>query len=77
MKTIKPVAKQDYQGYFLTEQDGVLKCSCGRELVQEDENTFRCSGGYPVYRFSEGTIILDKFGNIMLKKIPHKNEEDD
>ena len=77
MREIKPVAKQDHDGYYLVEEDGVLKCSCGRELEKMDEDTWRCSGGYPVYRFSEGSIILDKFGNLMLKKIPHgKNEED-
>lgn len=78
MKEVKPVAKRDYGGFFLVEDhDGTLKCSCGRELVNVDEHTWRCSAGYPTYRFEEGTIMVDKFGNIMIKKIPHGDDENE
>ena len=51
--------------------DGHVTCSCGRELLKLDEGTFKCSGGWPIYRLSEGDIIKDKFGNIMMREIPH------
>lgn len=66
----------DYQedsgsGYTLIQNsEGALTCSCGRELIQQDENTYKCSGGYPKYHFDQGDIIKDKFGNILLKEKP-------
>jgi len=62
--------------YYAVEQDGIMKCSCGRELVKVDEDTYKCSGGFPFYRFTDGTIVIDKFGNLLLKKEPHKKKEE-
>ena len=75
MKIIKPNLSlslaEDDEDYYAVEEDGVLRCSCGSELIQLDEDSYRCAGGYPTYRFSEGSIILDKFGNLMIKKGDH------
>ena len=73
MKEIEPAESEDKGGqYYLCErEDGTLKCSCGRELVQLDEETWRCEGGYPTYKFSDGSIYIDKFGRLMFKKHEH------
>ncbi len=71
MKEIKPISYREKDNYYPVEEDGVMKCSCGRELIKLDEETYQCSGGYPIYRFDEGTIIIDKFGNLCIKKIKH------
>lgn len=85
MKEIKPT-KRNYQDknemddsneYYPVEENGVMKCSCGNELIKMDEETYRCSGGYPIYRFSDGTLIIDKYGNICIKKMGHGGEEDE
>ena len=56
----------------VVDPDGKLRCSCGRELVKMDDTTYRCSAGYPVYRFEDGTFIIDKFGNLLIKtEMPH------
>ena len=57
--------------YYAVEQDGVLTCSCGRELVKLDDKTYKCPGGYPIYRFDDGSVYIDKFGNLMIKQIEH------
>lgn len=50
-------------------QDGeVLRCCCGYELIKEDEDTYRCTGGSHRYRISEEEVHLDVYGNVMLKK---------
>lgn len=61
--------------YFAVEnEDGLLRCSCGRELIKMDEETYKCPGGYPVYRFAKGEVIIDRNGNMMFKSIPHGND---
>lgn len=59
---------EDADQYSLMEnEDGVLCCSCGRALIKLDEETYQCPGGYPTYRIADGSIIIDKFGNLMFK----------
>ena len=60
------------QYYSTLGKDGKLRCSCGRALVKLDKKTYQCPGGFPVYRFEEGDVIKDKFGNLLLKMIPHE-----
>ena len=81
MKEIKPTKSSRYRDsemelggdnyYSVEDEDGVLRCSCGNELEQMDESTYKCPGGYPVYRFDNDSIFIDKFGNLMAKKIDH------
>lgn len=54
---------------------GAMVCCCGFELIKQDEDTYRCSGGNHVYRFSEGSAMKDKFGNLLLKKDLPNSEE--
>lgn len=75
MKKIDPDIYREEDEYFAVEQDGVLKCSCGRELEKMDDHTYRCPGGYPVYRFQDGSVFIDKWGNLMMKKIDHGNHK--
>jgi len=75
MKKVKPVSKNNEDDYFAVEQDGVLKCSCGEELEKMDDQTYKCPGGYPVYRFQDGSVFIDKWGNLMMKKIDHGNHK--
>ena len=86
MKQIKPFSEDDddrnrinlidADRFWLVEyEDGQLRCSCGRSLIKLDENTFKCTGGYPTYSLADGEVMLDKFGNIMLKNKPHKKED--
>lgn len=42
-------------------------CVCGYELIKESENTYKCTGGNHRYIIQDGDIILDKYGNILLK----------
>jgi len=64
--------------YSVEDEDGVLRCSCGSELVKMDEESWRCGQGYPIYKFEDGEVLLDRNGNLMLKGKPHdegdKNE---
>jgi len=87
MKQIKPLTHlrdinnrdeiDESDQYFMVENDdGVLKCSCGRNLVAMDDNTFMCTGGFPTYSLADGEVILDKFGNIMLKNKPHGDKKE-
>lgn len=75
MKTIQPFSEDltgtQGQYYPVTYKDGRVTCSCGRELMKIDEHTYQCTGGYPIYRFDEGDIIKDKFGNLMMKAKEH------
>ena len=58
--------------YFLQEgEDGILRCSCGRELIQLDAETWKCPGGYPTYRINDGSVMIDKFGRLMFKHEDH------
>lgn len=67
--------KDGADNYFAVEdEDGVLRCSCGRELIKMDEETYKCPVGYPVYRFKDGEVVIDKFGNMMFKELPHSND---
>lgn len=73
MERIKPAKiENDSYGYVLVESpDGVLRCSCGRQLVKKDEFTWACSAGWPMYRVDKDEVRLDKFGNMYLKGKPH------
>ena len=80
MKKIEPVRsvafneREDFYDPYCQE-NGKLICCCGFELVKESEDTYRCTGGNHRYVISEGDVIMDKFGNIMLKlkEDPNKN----
>ena len=74
MTEIEPVSKNNNDEYYSIEEDGVMRCSCGRELITLDENTYKCSGGFPIYRFDEGSVFLDKFGNLCIKKLSHAQD---
>lgn len=64
--------KEDIDDYFLVEHGkGDLKCSCGRELIKQDSETYKCSGGYPQWRIQDNEVRIDKFGNILLKAKNH------
>ena len=79
MKEVKPVNNREgwtNDEYYPIDDNGVMKCSCGRELIKMDEETYKCSGGYPVYRFSDGSVVIDKFGNLCIKKLSHEKDED-
>lgn len=72
MKKIEParsVAQNEEKDFFDPNYsgDGVLKCCCGYELIKESEDTYRCAGGNHRYHISEGDVIMDKFGRIMIK----------
>lgn len=76
MKKIEPSFKNSFKGYFsIVAPDGTLKCSCGRQLIKLDDNTYKCSGGYPIYRFEQGEFFIDKFGNLMFKEKDHNKEK--
>ena len=78
MKKIEPVQKTEANDYWtVVDPDGTLRCSCGRELIKMDENTYKCPGGYPIYRFGDGSIFIDKWGNLMLKTSDHGGEQED
>jgi hypothetical protein len=64
---------KDYK--MVTTARGKLKCSCGRELIKMDEETYKCSGGFPIYRISSGGVFIDKFGQLWLDNgTPHNPE---
>ncbi len=66
----------DENGYYLVQRkDGKLRCSCGAELIKHDEDSWKCSHGYPIYRPQDGDIVKDKSGELMFKMKPH-NEGD-
>lgn len=72
MKILPARRGENETGYKLVSyEDGRVTCSCGRELIQVDEDTYRCAGGYPYYRFSEDEVMKDKFGNLFLKLKQH------
>ena len=48
--------------------DGVTpRCICGYTLHKESEDTWRCAGGNHRYTVKEGTLFIDKFGNVWIK----------
>lgn len=58
--------------YFLVmREDGNMYCSCGAPISKIDDNTYKCSRGWPIYRPEDGEVMIDKFGNTMLKIKPH------
>ena len=82
MKTIKPVRKiaHNERGDFYNpfrESDGKLVCCCGFELIKEADNTYRCTGGHHRYNFQEGQIVMDKFGNVMLRTPEDDGEQNE
>ena len=76
MKKIDPVNsfEENDRWFPVIEKDGCMRCSCGRELLRIDEDTYQCSYGYPTFRLSDGDVLIDKFGNIMLRKGKHGEE---
>lgn len=70
MAEIKPHFDKgyNYDKYIGPDSEGKLRCEEGYELIQKDENTFECTGGGHRYRFDDGTIVIDKFGNVLLKR---------
>lgn len=48
--------------------DGSYSCCCDYEIKKVDENTWKCEGGGHTYRMDEGDMVMDKFGNMMMKK---------
>ncbi len=78
MKKIKPESYNERDAYWaVVDADGNMKCSCGRQLIKMDEHTYKCAGGWPIYRFEDGTVFIDKFGNLMLKTTDHDGEQND
>ena len=78
MKKVDQVQRTNPDDYYaVVDEKGVMRCSCGRELVKMDENTYKCPGGYPIYRFEDGSIFIDKWGNLMLKTSDHDGGEQD
>ena len=80
MKTIKPArtkAENESVDWFDPNygEDGILRCCCGFELIKESEDTYRCIGGNHRYRFSDGSVIIDKFGNVMIKLTQEEENE--
>jgi len=81
MSKIKPNTQlsdpsmQDQEYFLVQREDGQLRCSCGGELIKLDEYSYRCSGGYPIFRPDDGDIIQDKFGNKYLRMKPHKDKK--
>jgi hypothetical protein len=47
--------------------DGTWVCCCGYELIKDDDNLYRCTGGSHRYEIREGDVTRDKFGNVEFK----------
>ena len=78
MKKIEPVESRESNSYWsVVDADGNMRCSCGSQLIKLDEHTYKCAGGWPIYRFEDGTVFIDKWGNLMLKTTDHGGEQDD
>ena len=45
-----------------------------RPLEKIDENTWRCTGGYPTYHFDGSAVEYDKEGNIIIRHKPHNSD---
>lgn len=63
-----------YEYFLVMRDDGHMHCSCGRLLVKLEDHTYKCGGGYPIYRPSDGEVQIDKFGNLMIKVKPHPSD---
>lgn len=48
---------------------GKMTCVCNYELIRQDANTWKCTGGGHVYELEgeEPEIFLDSWGNTMVK----------
>ena len=46
---------------------GEMTCVCGYELIKADENIWKCTGGSHEYSLSNGDVMYDKFGNLLLR----------
>ena len=44
-----------------------MVCVEGYTLRQIDANTYQCDGGSHTYRIDKGEILIDKFGNTILR----------
>ena len=73
MRNIKPEEGSQYGAkyHMVADEKGVLRCSCGSKLVKMDEKTYKCPGGFPIYRVDEGDIVKDKFGNLLFRMKDH------
>lgn len=60
--------------WLVMNAEGIATCSCGRSIEKVDDETWRCSVGFPQYRPAKGEVKLDKFGNLMFKVKPHEKE---
>lgn len=63
--------EDDNDNYYPIEEDGVMKCSCGTQLIKKDDVSYECPAGSVVYRFDDGSLMIDKFGNVVLKHTEH------
>ncbi len=81
METISAVNSHDEDSaYFDPESyddSGILKCCCGYELIKEDEDTYRCTGGSHRYRVSKEECFLGRDGQMMFKKPSEHNGDKD
>lgn len=69
MEQVKLEKTKEAEYVPVINKGGKLKCVSGYELIKIDANTYRCTGGAPhIYRFDDNSVILDKFGNLMLKR---------
>lgn len=70
-------AERGFHGeYFLVvEKNGAMHCSCGLPLERKAHGEYACSAGWPIYRPGSGEVLKDKFGNLMLKIMPHANAD--
>jgi hypothetical protein len=68
------IEKVENTSWFPVMTDGYMKCSCGRPLVKLEDGRYQCSYGYPSFDMSTGDIMIDKFGNIWLKKKEHDDK---
>jgi len=73
MNIIKPAREEERGGeyYPVVYSNGAMHCSCGNELIKHDDGSYKCAAGYPIYRFEDGDVIKDKFGNLSARVIPH------
>ena len=78
MKKIEPTSNNKLDNYWaVVDADGNMRCSCGSELIKLDEHTYKCAGGWPIYRFEDGSVFIDKFGSLMIKTSDHDGEQDE
>ncbi len=77
MKRLEPEISDVGDEYKIIEYPGdVMTCICGYELIKEDSKTYRCTGGSHRVNMDDGSLMMDKFGNMMMK-IPESMEGED